>query len=69
LTRFFTTKPQGKGTGLGLSISYGIVQTHGGTIDFETAVGQGTRFVVRLPRKPSAGAGKPEGMTVIMERG
>jgi PAS domain S-box-containing protein len=49
---FFTTKPQGKGTGLGLSISYGIVQAHGGTMKFESTVGQGTRFVVHLPCKP-----------------
>jgi PAS domain S-box-containing protein len=48
---FFTTKPQGKGTGLGLSISYGIVQGHGGTIDFTSTPGQGTRFRVWLPRK------------------
>jgi PAS domain S-box-containing protein len=46
---FFTTKPQGQGTGLGLSISYGIVQMHGGTIDFESTPGQGTRFRVWLP--------------------
>jgi PAS domain S-box-containing protein len=51
---FFTTKPQGKGTGLGLSISYGIVQMHGGTIDFESTPGEGTRFWVRLPRRPKA---------------
>jgi len=46
---FFTTKPQGKGTGLGLSISYGIVQAHGGAIDFEPGVDRGTCFKVRLP--------------------
>ncbi|MFL5241692.1 MAG: PAS domain S-box protein [Gemmataceae bacterium] len=48
---FFTTKPQGKGTGLGLSISYGIVRAHGGTIQFETQLGKGTRFHIDLPRK------------------
>ncbi len=47
---FFTTKPQGQGTGLGLSITYGIVKAHGGRIDVESVVGEGTRFVVSLPR-------------------
>jgi two-component system, NtrC family, sensor kinase len=46
---FFTTKEIGKGTGLGLSITYGIVQEHGGTITCDSAVGQGTRFMLRLP--------------------
>ena len=38
------------GTGLGLMISQRIVRDHGGTIDVESAVGQGTVFTVRLPR-------------------
>ena len=43
---FFTTKGIGQGTGLGLSISYGIVQEHGGAIQCESTVGQGTRFIL-----------------------
>lgn len=46
---FFTTKPRDKGTGLGLSISHGIVKDHGGTLWFESEVGQGTKFHVDLP--------------------
>jgi C4-dicarboxylate-specific signal transduction histidine kinase len=45
---FFTTKPEVKGTGLGLSISYGIVHSHGGTIEVETRLGEGSTFTVRL---------------------
>jgi PAS domain S-box-containing protein len=47
---FFTTKVIGEGTGLGLSITYGIVREHGGSIDCESNVGQGTRFTVTVPR-------------------
>ena len=51
---FFTTKPIGKGTGLGLSLSYGIVQRHGGRIDVQSVVGQGSSFRVSLPvRQPA----------------
>jgi PAS domain S-box-containing protein len=46
---FFTTKVQGQGTGLGLATVLGIVRSHDGFIDFETAVGQGTCFNVYLP--------------------
>ncbi len=46
---FFTTKEIGKGTGLGLSIAYGIVQEHGGAINCESTLGQGTRFTLSLP--------------------
>jgi PAS domain S-box-containing protein len=45
---FFTTKGE-KGTGLGLSVAYGIAETHGGWMDCESALGQGTRFLLYLP--------------------
>ncbi len=46
---FFTTKPVGRGTGLGLSIAYSIVQKHNGEISFETELGKGTTFIIRIP--------------------
>jgi signal transduction histidine kinase len=48
---FFTTKPVGEGTGLGLSINYGIIEKHGGTIELESEVGKGTKFIIILPAK------------------
>ncbi len=46
---FFTTKPEGEGTGLGLSVGYGIIASHGGRIDVESTIGQGTTFIISLP--------------------
>ncbi len=47
---FFTTKEVGRGTGQGLSISRSIVvDRHGGTLTFESKVGVGTTFHIRLP--------------------
>jgi signal transduction histidine kinase/DNA-binding response OmpR family regulator len=46
---FFTTKEASKGTGLGLSVSLQVIKEHHGTIDFETAPGKGTKFIVILP--------------------
>jgi len=47
---FFTTKDVGEGSGLGLSIVHGIVERHGGTIEVDSKVGEGTTFTVVLPR-------------------
>ncbi len=46
---FFTTKPAGQGTGLGLSLSYDIVKAHGGELQVETRVGEGSMFKILLP--------------------
>jgi PAS domain S-box-containing protein len=54
---FFTTKEVGRGTGQGLAIARAIVRDkHGGDLTFETKMGSGTTFLIRLPV-----AGKPRG--------
>ena len=45
----FTTKPEGKGTGLGLPICREVVRAHGGEIQAESRVGEGTAMVFTLP--------------------
>ncbi|HEY0244303.1 MAG TPA: 7TM diverse intracellular signaling domain-containing protein [Mucilaginibacter sp.] len=47
---FFTTKDIGEGTGLGLSIVFGIIEKHHGTIDVYSTPGQGSTFMVKLPK-------------------
>jgi signal transduction histidine kinase len=48
--RLFTTKGVGKGTGLGLAIARQIiVEKHGGTIEVDSNIGQGTTFALTLP--------------------
>lgn len=46
---FFTTKAIGTGTGLGLSAVIGIIKSHGGFLDVQSQVGQGTQFQIYLP--------------------
>jgi PAS domain S-box-containing protein len=44
---YFTTKADG--SGIGLAQTYQVMQWHYGTVDFETAEGQGTTFRLRMP--------------------
>jgi len=44
---FFTSK--GQGTGLGLAISYNIISDHGGEIEVESKIGEGTAVLILLP--------------------
>ena len=57
---FFTTKPVGQGTGLGLSTVLGIVRSHRGFIQVDSAAGRGTRFQIHLP---VCAGGTPEAAT------
>jgi PAS domain S-box-containing protein len=54
---FFTTKPVGKGTGQGLALAHtAIVRRHGGKIWFDSEVGKGTTFFIRMPLTEFPGA-------------
>jgi signal transduction histidine kinase len=59
---FFTTKEHG--TGLGLSIVQGIIREHGGTITFDSQVGQGTRCTLTFPLEAAHAEGESARQTI-----
>jgi len=46
---FYTTKDVNEGTGLGLAVVHGIVTSHLGSIQVESSVGRGSKFIIHLP--------------------
>jgi len=59
---FFSTRLDRGGLGLGVSISRSIVKEHGGTLEFESEAGKGTRAVIRLPGIGSSVGNDAEGL-------
>lgn len=59
---FFTTKAPGSGTGLGLSMVDGLVAQLGGTLEIDSAPGEGTEVRLILPvAKEKAARAEPQG--------
>jgi PAS domain S-box-containing protein len=63
---FYTTKGVGEGTGMGLSVVLGIVQSHHGAIQMESAVGKGTTVRIYFPiTEEETGVDTNESSTIV----
>jgi CheY-like chemotaxis protein len=60
LEPFFTTKPLGKGTGLGLAMVFGTAQAHGGSLELQSELGNGTTVVLTVPSNLDAHSTGPD---------
>jgi signal transduction histidine kinase len=58
---FYTTKS--KGTGLGLAITQRIVKAHGGSIEVQSRIGEGSEFILRFPSASAVDAAGRLGLT------
>jgi signal transduction histidine kinase len=60
---YFTTKEGG--TGLGLAVARGLVEQHGGHLEFRSAAGKGTTATITVPMKPKPCAMLPNPMRAL----
>lgn len=64
----FTIKEMGKGTGLGLAIARSIVvEKHGGTLEVNSTLGQGTEFALTIPVTIPVQRSHEQGMTADLQ--
>jgi len=66
---FFTTKQIGRGTGLGLASAFGIIQNHGGMIDVQSHLNQGSVFTIYLPAASRNLSKKPAATPKLAHKG
>jgi PAS domain S-box-containing protein len=66
---YFSTKKPDGGTGLGLSVVFGIVKSHGGFIDVDSKINQGSTFRILFPTIMKAATGKTDDYMALVERG
>jgi CheY-like chemotaxis protein len=68
---FFTTRQVGQGTGLGLSVVHGIMQTHQGGVDVQSAPGEGSVFTLYFPATAASPVApvEPTALSVVQGHG
>ncbi len=65
---YYTTKSEKGGSGIGLAQTYQIMQWHYGSVEFDSIVGAGTTFRLRLPAAPAKPESREELTTLTPEQ-